>query len=380
MLRKALRLFSLTASALCAAYAVAEDEVSKTTLLNMPTGVSTISHEIYDLHMLIFWICVIIGVAVFGVMFWAMYFHRQSIGHKAENWHEHLGVEIAWTAIPFLILVAMAFPATKTLIDLYDTSDSEIDIRVTGLQWKWQYEYLGEGVDFLSELTTSQDEIYNLEPKGEFYLQEVNNPLVIPVDTKVRFLLSASDVIHSFWVPDFAIKKDAIPGYITETWVEVTETGTYRGECTELCGQGHAFMPVVVEVVEKDDYEFWLAEKKQEAEALAALVEATFTMEELMEIGEEAYVRSCAACHQVNGQGVPPAFPSLVGSAVVTGPIENHLDVGINGVPGTVMQAFGPLLNEIDIAAILTYQRNAWGNDTGDIIQPIDVYNYQQGQ
>ena len=380
MLRKALRLFSLAISALCTAYAVAQDEVSSTTLLNMPTGVSTISHEIYDLHMLIFWICVVIGVAVFGVMLWAMYFHRQSIGHKAENWHEHLGVELVWTIVPIFILVAMAFPATKTLIDLYDTSDAEIDIRVTGSQWRWQYEYLGEGVDFVSQLTTSLDEIYNLEPKGEYYLQEVDNPLVIPVDTKVRFLLSAADVIHSFWVPDFAIKKDAIPGYITETWVEVTEPGIYRGECTELCGQGHAFMPVVVNVVEKEEYEFWLAEKKQQAAELAALVEATFTMDELMERGEEAYMATCSACHQANGQGIPPAFPSLVGTPIITGAIEEHLDVVVNGRSGTVMAAFGNLLNEIDLAAIITYQRNAWGNDTGDIVQPIDVYNFQQGQ
>lgn len=382
MLRKALRLFSLTFFALSAVFVQAqhEEEVSKNTILNMPTGVSTISHEIYDLHMLIFWVCVIIGVGVFGAMLWAMYFHRKSIGHKAENWHEHLGVELVWTIVPIFILVAMAWPATKTLINLYDTSDAEIDIRVTGYQWKWQYEYLGEGVQFLSELKTSQDQIYNLDPKGEFYLQEVNEPLVIPVDTKVRFLLSANDVIHSFWVPDFAVKKDAIPGYITETWVEVTETGVYRGECTELCGQGHAFMPIVVNVVEKDEYEFWLAEKKQAAAELAALTETTFTMEELMARGEEAYLQSCAACHQPNGQGIPPAFPALAGSAVVTGPLEGHLEVGVNGVPGTVMQAFGDLLSEVDLAAILTYQRNSWGNDMGDVVQPIDVYNYKQGQ
>ncbi len=381
ILRKTLRLFSLTFLALSGVYVQAQqEEVSSTALLNMPIGVSTISHEIYNLHMLIFWICVVIGVGVFGAMLWAMYFHRKSIGHEAENWHEHLGVELVWTIVPIFILVAMAWPATKTLIDLYDTSDAEIDIRVTGMQWKWQYEYLGEGVQYLSELSTSLDEIYNIEPKGEFYLQEVNNHLVIPVDTKVRFLLTGADVIHSFWVPDFAIKKDAIPGYITETWVEVTQTGVYRGECTELCGQGHAFMPVVVNVVEKDEYQFWLAEKKQEALDIAALTQVTFTMEELVERGEEAYLRSCAACHQANGQGIPPAFPALAGSAIVTGPVEAHLEIGVNGVAGTVMQAFGPLLSELDLAAILTYQRNAWGNDMGDVVQPIDVYNYIQAQ
>lgn len=381
MLRKALRLFSLAVITVAGIQVQAQyDEASSTTVLNMPTGVSTISHEIYDLHMLIFWICVIIGVGVFGAMLWAMYFHRKSIGHEAENWHEHLGVELVWTIVPIFILVGMAVPATKTLIDIYDTSDAEIDIRVTGSQWKWQYEYMGEDVQFLSQLTTSQDDIYNLDPKGEFYLQEVDNPLVIPVDTKVRFLLTAADVIHSFWVPDFAMKKDAIPGYITETWVEVTEPGIYRGACTELCGQGHAFMPTVVNVVEKDEYEFWLADKKQEAAALAALTEQTFTLEELMVRGEEAYLRSCALCHQPNGQGVPPAFPALAGSPIVTGPVDGLLEVGVNGVSGTVMQAFGDLLSEVDLAAILTYQRNSWGNDMGDMIQPIDVYNYKQGQ
>jgi cytochrome c oxidase subunit 2 len=382
MLRKALRLFSMASLALSGVYIQAQEDsdFSSAMLLNMSTGVSTISHEIYSLHMLIFWVCVVIGVAVFGAMLWAMYFHRKSIGHEAENWHEHLGVELVWTIIPVFILVAMAWPATKTLIDLYDTSDAEIDIRVTGSQWRWQYEYLGEGVDFISELSTPLDEIYNIEPKGEFYLQEVNNPLVIPVDTKVRFLLSAADVIHSFWVPDFAIKKDAIPGYITDTWVEVTETGVYRGRCTELCGQGHAFMPVVVHVVEKDEYQFWLAEKKQEGAVIAALTETTFTMEDLMARGEEAYLRTCSACHQPNGEGIPPAFPSLVGSPVSTGPIDEHLNIGVNGRPGTVMAAFGGLLSEVDLAAILTYQRNAWGNDMGDLVQPIDVYNYIQGQ
>lgn len=382
MLRKALRLFSLTFAALTGAYALAQhEEVSSTTLLNMPTGVSTISHQVYDLHMLIFWVCVVIGIGVFSAMLWAMYFHRKSIGHQAENWHEHLGVELVWTIIPILILLGLAVPATKTLIEIYDTSDAEINIRVTGSQWRWQYEYMGEDVDFVSQLSTSLDEIYNLEDKGEFYLQEVDNPLVIPVDTKVRFLLSALDVIHSFWIPDFALKKDAIPGYITESWVEVTETGIYRGSCTELCGQGHAFMPVVINVVEQDEYEFWLAEKKQEAAELAALVDSVFTMEELMERGEAAYMTTCSACHQPNGQGIPPAFPPIAGAAIATtGSIEDHFDTVINGRDGTVMAAFGGLLNEIDLAAVLTYQRNAWGNETGDIVQPLDVYNYIQGQ
>lgn len=380
MLRKALRLFSMTLLALPTLLLAQEEEVTQTTILNMPEGVSTVSQQVYGLHMLIFWVCVVIGVGVFGVMLWAMYFHRQSKGHKAENWHESVKVEIAWTVIPFFILAAMAWPATKVLIELYDTSEAEIDIRVTGSQWKWQYEYLGEDVRFLSQLATSQDHIYNLDDKGEFYLQEVDNPLVVPVNTKVRLLLNATDVIHSFWVPDFAIKKDAIPGYTTETWFEITEAGIYRGACTELCGQGHAFMPVVVHVMEQDDYQFWLAEKKQEAAQLAAMMENVFTLEEHMARGEQVYTASCSVCHQLNGQGIPPAFPSLVDSAIPTGPIEEHLNVLVNGRQGTVMQAFGPLLNEIDLSAVITYTRNAWGIETGDVVQPIDVYNYKQGQ
>ena len=381
MLRKALRLFSLTLLALPAISALAAEEAgTQASILNMPKGVSTISHQIYDLHMLIFWVCVIIGVGVFGVMLWAMFFHRKSRGHVAENWHENVVVELLWTIIPFFILVGMAFPATKALIELYDTSEAELDIRVTGYQWKWQYEYLGEDVAYLSELSTPLDQIYNLEDKGQYYLQEVGEPLVIPVNTKVRFLLTAQDVIHSFWVPDFAIKKDAIPGYVTETWTEVTQTGIYRGECTELCGQGHAFMPIVVNVVEKDEFEFWLAEKKQQAAELAALMEQTFTLDELMVRGEEAYLRTCSACHQPNGQGIPPAFPSLLTGPIIHGPVEDHIDIVVNGKEGTVMQAFGGLLSEVDLAAIITYERNAWGVNSGDIVQPIDVYNYMQGQ
>jgi cytochrome c oxidase subunit II len=313
-------------------------------------------------------------------MFWAMYFHRKSRGFQAEHWHESLKAEVAWTVVPFIILIAMAFPATTALKDLYDTSEADIDIKVTGYQWRWQYEYLGEGVTFLSELATNDDQIYNREDKGEFYLQEVNNPLVVPVHKKIRMLVTAQDVIHSWWMPDFGVKRDAIPGYINETWFNVDEPGIYRGECTELCGQGHAFMPIVVRAVEQDEYDSWLADKKADAQAQNELMAQNFTMDELMARGEQAYARTCAACHQLNGSGLPPAFPALAGSLVATGPVDQHLNIVINGVQGTAMQAFGALLNEVDIAAIITYERNAWGNETGDIVQPIDVYNYAQGQ
>lgn len=349
-------------------------------VINMTPGVTEVSRQIYDLHMIIFWICVVIGVVVFGVMFYSMIAHRKSIGHKAANFHESTTVEIAWTVIPALILIVMAWPATTALINLYDTSDAELDIKVTGYQWKWQYEYLGEDVAFMSELATPETEIYNQEDKGEFYLQEVNNPLVIPVDTKVRFLITAKDVIHSWWMTDFGVKKDAIPGFINETWAKVEKTGVYRGECTELCGQGHAFMPVVVHVVEKDEYQEWIGKKKAEAAALRELTEKTFTMDELMAKGEEVYTRSCAACHQANGEGVPGVFPAMKGGAITTGELAGHLDIVVNGKAGTAMQAFGQQLSEVDLAAVITYERNAWGNDTGDMVQPIDVFNFKQGQ
>ncbi len=349
--------------------------------INMPKGVTPVSNAIYDIHMIIFWICVVICVGVFGVMFYSMYAHRKSRGAVAANFHENTTAEVVWTIIPALILVVMAIPATTTLINIYDTADAEIDIKITGSQWKWQYEYLGEDVTFLSDLATPESEIYNTAPKGQYYLQEVSQPLVIPVKTKVRFLITAKDVIHSWWVPDFGVKKDAIPGFVNETWAYVEEPGVYRGECTELCGKGHAFMPVVVNVLEKDEYNTWLAEKKVEGAAIRELANKTFTLDELMARGEEAYNRSCSGCHMVNGEGIPGVFPSMIGSAVTTGDtINKHLDVVVNGIAGTAMQAFGSDLSEVDLAAIITYERNAWGNDTGDVVQPIDVLKFKQGQ
>jgi len=349
-------------------------------VINMTPGVTEVSRQIYDLHMIIFWVCVVIGVAVFGVMFYSMIVHRKANGYKAANFHESTAVEIAWTVVPALILIVMAIPATSALINLYDTSEAEMDIKVTGYQWKWQYEYLGEDVAFMSELSSTESEIYNTEEKGEFYLQEVNNPLVIPVDTKVRFLITAKDVIHSWWMTDFGVKKDAIPGFINETWAKVEKTGIYRGACTELCGQGHAFMPVVVHVVEKDEYAEWIAGKKAEVAAMRELTEKTFTMDELMAEGEAVYNRSCAACHQTNGEGIPGVFPAMKGGAITTGDLSAHLDVVVNGKSGTAMQAFGDQLSEVELAAVITYERNAWGNNTGDVVQPIDVYNFKQGQ
>lgn len=383
MLRRANMLFALVLAPVLALVssgsALAEE--AQRWAINMPKGVTPVSNAIYDIHMVIFWICVVICVGVFGVMFYSMYAHRKSRGAVAANFHENTTAEVVWTIIPALILVVMAIPATTTLINIYDTADAEIDIKITGSQWKWQYEYLGEDVTFLSELATPESEIYNTAPKGQYYLQEVSQPLVIPVNTKVRFLVTAKDVIHSWWVPDFGVKKDAIPGFVNETWAYVEEPGVYRGECTELCGKGHAFMPVVVNVLEKEEYNTWLAEKKVEVAAIRELTKKEFKLEELMTRGEEAYNRSCSGCHMVNGEGIPGVFPSMRGSAVTTGDtINKHLDVVVNGVTGSAMQAFGSDLSEVDLAAIITYERNAWGNDTGDVVQPIDILKFKQGQ
>ena len=347
--------------------------------VNMTPGVTELGREVYDLHMIILWICVAIGVAVFGVMFYSIIFHRKSRGVIPATFHESTTVEIAWTVVPFFILIAMAVPATTTLLTLYDTDNSELDILITGYQWKWKYEYLneeGENVSFFSNLRTPQAEIYNDEAKGEYYLLEVDEPLVLPVDTKVRFLVTANDVIHSWWVPALAVKRDAIPGFINETWARPTEQGIYRGQCSELCGKSHGFMPIVVNVVSKEEYGEWIAAKQSEATEVKQLTSQDFTLDELMVRGESVYDTSCLACHGANGEG--GVGNAIAGSAVATGDINAHLEIGINGVPGTSMQAFGGQLSDVDMAAVITYQRNAFGNNMGDSLQPVDVYNYKE--
>lgn len=348
--------------------------------VNMSAGVTEIGERIYDLHMVIFWICTVIGIGVFGVMFYSIIYHRKSKGAVPANFHESTKVEIAWTVVPFIILIAMAVPATSTLLEIYDHEDAELDILVTGYQWKWKYEYIdasGENVSFFSNLRTPQSEIHNSEPKGEHYLLEVDEPMVIPVNTKVRFLITGNDVIHSWWVPELAVKRDAIPGFINETWTKATEEGVYRGQCAELCGKDHGFMPIVVNVVSREEYDDWLGAKQVEAAAIKELMSQDFTLEELVERGKGVYTRACLACHGANGEGGVGA--AIAGSAVATGDIDTHLDIGINGVPGTAMQAFGGQLNDVDMAAVITYQRNAFGNNMGDMVTPVDVYNHKKG-
>jgi len=349
--------------------------------LNLTKGATRVSHEVYDLHMLVLYICTGIGIVVFGAMFWSMIFHRKSKGFKAASFHESTKVEILWTAIPIVILIAMAIPATSTLIDMEDNNNSDVTIQVTGSQWKWHYKYFDQGIEFYSLLTTPREQFDNLNgtgaEKGEHYLLEVDKPLVIPVNKKVRFLITSDDVIHAWFVPAFAIKQDAVPGFINEAWTRVDKPGIYRGQCAELCGKDHGFMPIVVEVKSEADYAQWLVDQKsliaQAAAAEKASLNASMSFEELMSLGEKAYLGHCAACHQASGSGLPPAFPALKGSPVTTGDVKAHINVVVNGRAGTGMQAFGKQLTMNEIAAIVTYERNAWGNNTGDAVQAADV-------
>ena len=350
---------------------------------NMPRGVTEISRSIFDLHMLIFWICVVIGVGVFSALFWSVFRHRKSRGVVAAQFHESTRLEILWTTLPLLILIGMAFPATTTLIAMYDTGGADMSVEVRGYQWKWQYKYLDDDFNttfgFFSNLATPQDQIRNRSVKTDNYLLEVDEPLRIPANRKVRFLITSEDVIHAWWVPDFGIKRDAVPGFLNELWTIVEQPGTYRGQCTELCGMDHGFMPIVVEVMEQDAFDVWYEQRALAAEARVEALAKTYTPEALMAEGEEVYGRFCASCHQPNGQGIPPAFPSLVGTAVTTGPLADHLDIIINGRPGTSMNAFANQLDAAEIAAVTHYERHAWGNNAGDITQPRDVVEFMSG-
>ena len=368
------RVFSGAVLAFLAPLAAAQNQV------NMSPGVTEIGADIFELHMLIMWICVVIGVAVFAVMFYSIYAHRKSKGHQASQFHESTKVEVAWTVVPFLILIAMAVPATSTLLEVYDNDEAELDILITGYQWKWRYEYLeesGEPVAFFSNLATSQEEIYNTDKKGDNYLLEVDEPLVIPTNTKVRFLITANDVIHSWWVPEIAVKRDAIPGFINEAWTRVPEEGIYRGQCTELCGAYHGFMPVEVHAVSRDEFDAWMAAKRGAAAAQTQLAMQTLSVDDLMDQGKAVYDSACLACHGAQGQG--GIGNAIAGSAVVLGDLSNHMAVVAKGVSGTAMQAFGGQLNDVEMAAVLTYQRNAFGNNTGDVVQPGDVTGMKNG-
>lgn len=401
--------------------------------LNMTPGASGISREVYGLHMLILWICAAIGVLVFGAIIYSVIKFRRSKGAVAAQFHHNTTVEIIWTVIPMLILISIAVPATRVLVAMEDTSDSDLSIKVTGYQWRWGYDYLEDGISFISSLDKQSDLARQRNPtikprEVENYLLNVDNPVVVPIGKKIRFLLTSNDVIHSWWVPALGWKRDAIPGYINELWTNIEEPGTYRGQCAELCGRDHAFMPIVLKAVPEDEYRAWVEEQKanmeqgqsqttaqqtatappadqpeaaapaeqaaeqQQAEApqQAAVAPQTsepqqtaaaeqpeqqaaeLSQDELMQQGEQAYLAHCASCHMANGEGMPPVFKPLKDSPIATGEIAAHLDIVLHGKPGTAMTAFAHL-SDADLAAIITYERNAWGNETGDLIQPADV-------
>lgn len=341
--------------------------------LNLPAPVTSIAREIFDLHMLIYYICVGIFVVVFGFMFYSIYAHRKSRGHKAATFHESTTVEIIWTIVPFVILVVMAIPSTATLLKMEDTkTDADMVVKVTGYQWKWQYEYPDHDINYFSNLSTPQAQIVNETQKEQHYLLDVDKPLVLPTGKKIRFLFTANDVIHAWWVPQLGVKKDAIPGYIRESWTRIDEPGVYRGQCAELCGKDHGFMPVVVNAVSDEEFKQWVAQQKRQKQAAAADATKEWTKAELMARGEKVY-QNCVACHGATGGGVPGVFPALTGSKVTVGPAADHVRVVLKGVPGTAMPAFGAQLNDIDVAAVVTYERNALGNKVGDVVQPAQV-------
>ena len=340
---------------------------------NLPTPQREFAEQIFDLHILIMWVCVGIFVVVFSAMFYSIWKHRKSVGHKAANFHENTTVEVIWTIIPFIILVAMAIPATTVILNMRDASASEITIKVTGYQWKWEYDYRADGVKFLSTMSTPRDQIEGAAKKGEHYLLEVDNPMVVPVGKKVRVLLTANDVIHAWWVPAFGVKQDAIPGFIKDAWFVAKTPGTFRGQCAELCGKDHGFMPIVVEVKSQPDYDKWLAEQKAKTAAVVMDPNKTYTADGLIAQGAKVYAANCAACHQANGAGLPPAFPAITGSKIATGDKAPHIAIVMNGKSGTAMAAYGKQLSDVDLAAVVTYQRNGLGNKTGDLVQPADI-------
>jgi len=348
--------------------------------LNLQTPVTKIAEEIYSIHNMMLLICLAIFVVVFGVMFYSIFKHRKSLGHKPATFHESVAVEIAWTVVPFLIVIGMALPATKTVVAMKDTSNADLTIKVTGMQWKWGYDYLkgeGEGISFLSNLSTPRTAVgapgvAPTEKRTENYLLEVDNEMVVPVGKKIRLITTANDVIHAWTIPAFGVKQDAIPGFVRDTWFKAEKTGVYRGNCVELCGKEHAFMPIVVRVVTAEEYTKWVGDQKKKMAAAADDPNKVWTIDELKQRGEKVYAANCVACHQATGKGVPGAFPALDGSAVVLGDKAPNLNIILNGKGG--MPPWKGVLSDTDIAAVTTYTRNNWSNKAQqNIVQPADV-------
>ena len=346
--------------------------------LDLRPGVTDMSQRIQSLHHTSLIICSVIGVVVFGLMFYSMYAHRRTKNPTPADFHESTIVEVIWTLIPVLILVSLAVPATTALIEIEDNSDPDLTVLITGSQWKWHYQYLESDINFYSNLATSQEQRDNLEPKGVNYLLEVDNVLVLPTNKKVRFLTTSDDVIHSWWIPDFAVKQDAVPGFINEAWTRVDEPGVFRGQCAEFCGKDHAFMPIVVEVQAEADFDQWLEDQRLAIELASGQEVAdrakTWAMAELMEIGEQVFVDHCATCHELDGAGQGSTYPALAGGEIPNGPMEAHIDQVMNGKADTEMQAWAPQLSDLEIASVITYERNSFGNETADLVQPITIY------
>lgn len=344
----------------------------------MRPGVTDMSVRIQQIHHMSLWVCVVVGVVVFGAMFYSMFAHRRSRNATPATFHDSTLIEFIWTLVPVLILIGMAIPATTALRDVENNDNSDLTVLITASQWKWHYQYLDSGISYYSNIATPDEQIENLVPKGEHYLLEVDNALVLPTDKKIRFLVTADDVIHAWWVPDFAVKQDAIPGFINEAWARIPVAGIFRGQCAELCGIGHAYMPIVADVRPSAEFDAWIEEQRianaLAGEAAVAARAKTWSMQELLPMGQDVFVKHCATCHERDGMGQGSKYPALSGSPIATGPVVDHLARVMNGLADTEMQAWAPQLSDLEIAAVITYERNSWSNTTGDIIQPMTVY------
>ncbi len=349
--------------------------------INMPYGVTPISHDMYDLHMFIIYVCIGIAIFVYGLASYILFFHRKSRGAVASKTHGNTYLEILWTLIPVIILIIIAIPGTKVTAKIFNADKADINIKITGYQWKWRYEYLDYDIDFFSNLATPQDEILGKKVKDKWYLLEVDEPMVVPIHKKIRFLLTSNDVNHSWWVPDLGVKQDAIPGFINEKWAWIETPGIYRGQCTELCGVFHGFMPVVVKAVRQEEFDAWVkSHTKSPRNQDTAATDDKLDFPTIMERGKKVYDKYCVACHQADGKGIPPLFPALRGSSVAVGePISRHIDIILHGVTGSAMQAFADQMTDDEIAYVVTYERNAWENNTGDIITPEEVAKGRRG-
>jgi cytochrome c oxidase subunit 2 len=388
MIRKAFRNAAFAAAACAGATANAAYDV------DILPPASPIAQQIYDLHWAIMWVCIVIFVVVFGAMFYSIFKHRKSLGAKAAHFHENTTVEVIWTVIPFVILIGMAYPATKTVLDMKDASNPDLTIKVTAYQWAWEYDYLQDGVKFDSRLSTPRAQIEEWqkqgEKKGQDYLLEVDNAMVVPAGKKVRLLITSNDVIHGWYVPQLGINQYGIPGFVKDTWFKADKPGVYRGQCSQICGKEHGYMPIVVVAKAPAEYDAWVKERKAAAPQAAAPAQVAasvpavsenpnrkWTADELKALGEKVYAANCVACHQATGKGMPPAFPALDGSKVATGAKAAQIALVLGGKQGTAMASFARL-SDSELAAVITYTRTAWGNKAGEVL-PSEVKAARKG-